>query len=107
MRRTALLVPLALLALVPAPADAAAVVCASADGTAVCSPGLTCAPLDTIRVTVTGVATGSVSCGGATAGCIAFRGFCTAEATVTAPGTITCEVTHKAVATCATSVTLR
>ena len=107
MRRTALLLPLALLALVPAPANAAAVVCASADGPVACSPGVPCAPLDTIRVTVVGVAKGSVSCGGATAGCVAFRGFCTAEATVTAPGTISCEVTHKAVATCATSVTLR
>ena len=91
MRRALFLLTAAsALALSPA-AQASPGDCVAAGTFPVCAG--TCAPGETIQVHVVGNVTGTVSCGGVSASCFAFRGTCTASATATSFAPVTCTVT--------------
>lgn len=102
MRRAVLVLTLPAALLLPAPSASAA--CVSSTGVTACPPVYTCGPGSVVSVVVTGVAgTGSASCGGATADCIAFRFGCNATATASSYGVLTCSSSHTVVATCTVS----
>jgi hypothetical protein len=80
-----------LLAAVPAvPAAAAPAACVATNALPVCAG--TCLAGETISVRVVGNATGTVSCGGTTTSCLAFRATCTASGIAASSGPLTCTV---------------
>lgn len=89
MRRLLLAVLLAAVPAVPASAGVGACYTHRQTGVYACTGS--CAPGDTITVTVLGAGGGAAHCGGATASCLAFRGACARTATAVTAGELTCE----------------
>jgi hypothetical protein len=101
MRRLLLACLVSVAAAVPASASPGE--CVAVDAFPVCAG--TCSPGERITVRVVGNATGTASCGGATATCFAFRATCTASAVASSFGSLTCTVTNgTGVATCEVGV---
>lgn len=102
MRRTALLVLPALLALVPAAPSSAGGVCTSSSGVTACPTAVSrCNTNDTISVRVFGGSGyGAASCGGTTSDCYVVRFSCNEVKRTVGSGILTCTATGNVVAVC-------